>query len=503
MNEPALELRRLSKTFGGQQALRDVDFAVRAGEVHGLLGQNGSGKSTLIKVLAGFHRPDPGARLRIFGTEVPLPIPPGGFRRYRISFVHQNLGLVPALTVLENLLIARFATTDRWRIDWPREAAAARATFARYGLDIAPLAAVSRLSSVERALVAIVRAVEEAGEGSGVLVLDEPTPFLPRRDVERLFALIRRLAARGAAVIFVSHDIDEVLEITERVTVLRDGQVVGRLVTAESSRDDIVRMIVGRALEAPGPRPPPASGAPTIRVCDLAGGQLHGLSLELRRGEIVGLTGLLGSGYEQVPYLLYGALAASAGELALGGRTFDLRRLSPTAALGAGMVLIPGDRPVAGGVPALPIVDNLALPALGTRFAPWLLRRSAIVAHARRLGETFGIVPNRPELPLSALSGGNQQKVVLAKWLQLDPALMLLDEPTQGVDVGARRTIFRAIRDAAERGTAILCASSDADQLAELCDRVVVLAHGRIVTEIARPALDKHAVVAACYGGTA
>ncbi len=195
MNDLALEVRGLSKTFGGQRALREVDFTVRAGEVHGLLGQNGSGKSTLIKVLAGFHRPDPGASLRIYGEAVPLPVPPGGFVRYGLSFVHQNLGLVPALTVLENLLVTRLATSERWRIDWRREAEAARATFARYELDIEPLAILSRLSSVERALVAIVRAVEGAGHGRGVLVLDEPTPFLPRRDVERLFALIRRLAA--------------------------------------------------------------------------------------------------------------------------------------------------------------------------------------------------------------------------------------------------------------------------------------------------------------------
>ena len=500
MSGTALEVSNLSKNFGGQRALRGVDFAVLAGEVHGLLGQNGSGKSTLIKVLAGFHQPEPGARLLVYGRDVKLPVPPGGFRRLGLSFVHQHLGLIPALTVLENLLLTRLATTDLWHINWPAAAAAARATFARYGLAIDPTARLARLSSVERALVAIVRAVEEAGGARAVLVLDEPTPFLPRRDVDRLFALMRQLAAAGAAVVFVSHDIDEVMEITDRVTVLRDGQVAGTLNTAQTDRDTVVRLIVGRALTAAAPRTPVPEAAPAVRVLDLSGGQVDMLSLALQPGEVIGLTGLLGSGYEQVPYLLYGALPVRRGRLVLADRTIDLGRWTPAAALRAGLVLIPGDRPVAGGVGALPIVDNMMLPALATRFRPWLLRRPAMLRAARALGETFGVVPNRPDLPFAALSGGNQQKVVLAKWLQLQPRLVLLDEPTQGVDVGARQLVFRAIRDAAARGAAVLCASSDAEQLAEICDRVLVLARGRIAAEIPARALSKHAIVSACYG---
>ncbi len=503
MSETALDIRNLSRNFGGQRALRGVDFAVLAGEVHGLLGQNGSGKSTLIKVLAGFHEPEPGARLLVFGQEVKLPVPPGGFRRLGLSFVHQHLGLIPTLTVLENLLLTRLATTQMWRIDWAAAAAAARATFARYGLAIEPTMLLGRLSSVERALVAIVRAVEEAGGTRAVLVLDEPTPFLPRRDVERLFVLMRQLAAAGAAVVFVSHDIDEVMEITDRVTVLRDGQVAGTLVTAQSDRDTVVRLIVGRTLTAAAARKSVPATAPAVRVQDLSGGQVERLSLDLQPGEVVGLTGLLGSGYEQVPYLLYGALPARHGRLVLSAGTatvIDLGHWTPAAALRAGLVLIPGDRPVAGGVGALPIVDNMMLPALATRFRPWLLRRPAMLRAARALGETFGVVPNRPEFAFAALSGGNQQKVVLAKWLQLQPRLVLLDEPTQGVDVGARQLVFRAIRDAAARGAAVLCASSDAEQLAEICHRVLVLARGRIAAEIAGPALGKQAIVSACYG---
>ncbi|WP_428483416.1 sugar ABC transporter ATP-binding protein [Rhodopila sp.] len=510
MTAPALAFSGLSKTFGGQQALRSVNFAVAPGEVHGLLGQNGSGKSTLIKILAGFHAPDPGATLSIAGQDVPLPLPPGGVRAFGVAFVHQHLGLIPPVTVLENLLLTRLSGRGglrrRWAINWPRERAAARRLFERYELDIDPAVTLSRLSSVERALVAIVRAVEEtaaghARSGHGVLVLDEPTPFLPRADVDRLFTLIRRVVANGASVIFVSHDIEEVLEITDRATVLRDGQVAGVLATADATRDTLVGMIIGRQLKA-GPSRAVAigSGPAAVAIANLSGGQVAEMSLSLRAGEIVGLTGLLGSGYEQVPYLVYGALQARAGTLTLGAERIDLTALTPAAAIAAGLVLIPGDRPVAGGVGALPIVDNVTLPALVSRFRPFLLRRGAMVTASRLLGEHFGVVPNRPMLPLASLSGGNQQKVVLAKWLQLTPKLILLDEPTQGVDVGARQTVYQAIRDAAATGACVLCASSDAEQLAEICDRVVVLGRGRIAAELTPPTLSKHAITECCYG---
>ncbi len=514
MTPPALEFAGLSKTFGGQQALRAVDFSVAAGEVHGLLGQNGSGKSTLIKILAGFHAPDPGATLRIGGQEVPLPLPPGGVRPFGVAFVHQHLGLIPPVTVLENLLLTRLSgrggIARPWAIDWAKERSAARRLFERYDLDIDPGVPVSRLSSVERALVAIVRAVEEIAVGHarsgpkgghGVLVLDEPTPFLPRADVDRLFTLVRRVVANGASVVFVSHDIDEVLEITDRATVLRDGQVAGVMTTADATRDLVVGMIVGRQLQAGPSRSVAVGGAPgAVTIANLAGGQVADLSLSIRAGEIVGLTGLLGSGYEQVPYLLYGATQAHGGALTLGSQRIDLATFTPAAAIKAGLVLIPGDRPVAGGVGALPIVDNVTLPALATRFRPFLLRRGAMLAASRTLGERFGVVPNRPVLPLASLSGGNQQKVILAKWLQLSPKLILLDEPTQGVDVGARQTVYQAIRDAAATGACVICASSDAEQLAEICDRVVVLGRGRIAAELTQPALSKHAITECCYG---
>src|SRR5271156_4013411 len=300
----ALLLTGLTKTFGGQRALDDATLEVAQGEVHGLLGQNGSGKSTLIKILAGFHAPDPGGRLTICGVDVPLPLAPGAFRHHRISFVHQHLGLIPALTVLENMLIGRLAASRSIAIDWNRERRKVAARFEAYGLSIDPNRKLADLSPVQRALLAIVRATDEMesgdGSGNGLLVLDEPPPFLPRRDVDQLFDVVRSVVRTGASVIFVSHDIDEVLEITDRATVLRDGQVAGVMVTANATRDAVVSMIVGRRLQPGAPRSVAVGQGPAaVTVEKLSGAQVTDISLSLRSGEIVGLTGLLGSGYEQ------------------------------------------------------------------------------------------------------------------------------------------------------------------------------------------------------------
>ncbi len=504
MAAEALAFRNLSKSFGGQRALDGVDFHLRRGEVHGLLGQNGSGKSTLIKILAGYHAPDAGSALSVRGESVPLPLPPGRFRALGISFVHQHLALTPTLSVVENLLIGRLAASRALALSWSAEAARARAVFARYGLDLDPLAPVAKLSAVERALLAIVRAVEEmraaAPQRGGVLVLDEPTPFLPRRDVERLFALIRGVVAEGASVVFVSHDVDEVLEITDRATVLRDGRVAGSIETRGASKADLVRLIIGRDLEPLVNGPPPAAArADAIRAEAVSGDFINDLSLAIGRGEVVGITGLLGSGYERVPYLLYGGQPARRGRLVIGADELDLAAITPARAIGAGIVLIPGDRATSAAIGTLPITDNVTMPVLDTVFRAWALSRRGMAQLAGELGRRFEVVPNRPALPLSALSGGNAQKVVLAKWLQTRPRLILLDEPTQGVDVGARQNVFAAIRAAAADGACVLCASSDYEQLAMLCDRVLILSHGRFAAELAGGALSKERIAQACY----
>ena len=502
---PVLSVVNLSKSFGGAKALRGVSFKVMPGEVHGLLGKNGSGKSTLVKILAGFHAPDPGGALAFNGVAVSLPLHPGEYRRLGMSFVHQNLGLVPSLTVLENLRLAPLTSARTAFIRWSAERRAARQALSRFGLDLDPAQRVDRLTPVERALLAIVRAFEEVEAARavtglpGLVLLDEPTPFLPAEGVDRLFSLVRSIAAHGSSVIFISHDIDEVMEITDHITVLRDGAVAGELVTAEASHEQVVKMIVGRNLAAQPRRAPATASPPFARVENLAGRMLESSSLTIGKGEILGLTGLIGSGYEEVPYLLFGARPPRSGVLTLGDESLSLSDLNPRAAIARGFALLPGDRQGASGIDSLQIVDNMFLPDVSRFFRRFRMRNGAMEREARHLGAAFEVHPNDPRLKLSALSGGNAQKVLIARWINRSPLLLLLDEPTQGVDVGTRQQIFAALREAAAGGMTVICASSDSEQLAEICDRVLVFAKGSIWAEISGEAITKDGIAEACY----
>ena len=388
---PALSLRHLSKRFGGEQALDDVSLDLLPGEVLGLLGQNGSGKSTLIKVLAGFHVPEPGAELQIHGEVVKLPVPPGTTEREGLAFVHQHLGLVTSLTVLENLRMNTIANHTRWWVNWREESRRARETFTRFGLSIDPDARVADLPQVERALVAIVRAfeaVQSPGRAhAGILVLDEPTPFLPTAGVEQLFSLVRAIVRDGASVIFVSHDVDEVKQITDRATVLRDGRLAGTLVTAEATHEDFIELIVGRRIELFHTQPHDLSTAPiAVAVRDVSGGALTGVSLDIRRGEILGFAGLIGSGFDDLPYLLYGARTATSGTMLLPDKgERSLRAMSPHAAIADGITLLPSDRLGAAGIGALSVADNVSLPVLHL-FRSLLLDWGAIFDRAAALG---------------------------------------------------------------------------------------------------------------------
>ena len=510
---PALAASGLSKSFGGARALDDVSLSILPGEVHGLLGENGSGKSTLIKILAGYHAPDHGGQLSVHGREVHLPLDPGRFRELGLSFVHQDLGLVPSLSVLENLRIDRIAQPrNRWYVSWRRERALARALFAEYGVSIDPGARVGELPQVQRALLAIVRAVAAMrGEGAerqhGVLVLDEPTVFLPRADIEHLFALVREIAATGSSVLFVSHDLDEVREITDRVTVLRDGRVHGTVETARTSEAELVELIIGRRLEALA-APAAAAGPPApvthrVSLRGLTGAPLSDVSLDVRGGEVLGLTGLVGSGFDDLPYFLFGARQAQAGELEIDGRRHQLASLTPSRAIAAGIALLPGDRQGEGSAGSLSVLDNLTIGALSEYFNHAWLERRRMRREARPLLNAFDVRPNEPAMTYGSLSGGNQQKVLLAKWMRPEPALLVLHEPTQGVDIGAREQIFSIIREAAERGMSVLCASSDHEQLALVCDRVVVFGRGRPVRELTGSDLTKERIAEQCYGSAA
>ncbi|SLN25515.1 sugar ABC transporter ATP-binding protein [Roseisalinus antarcticus] len=505
---PTVHLRHVSKTFGATLALDDVSIEVHPGEVHGLLGTNGSGKSTLIKVLAGFHAPDAGGSMKFNGEDVRMPLQPSDFRRLGMSFVHQNLGLVPSLTVLENLRLSHIALARGGFINWPREKAAATATLERYGLDIPHWRRIDELSAVNRALVAIIRAFEDIREECertgkpGLVLLDEPTPFLPGEGVARLFDLVRQIVATGSSVIFISHDIDEVMEITDRVTVLRDGKVSGEIDTADATRDRMVELIIGRTLVsgASVPADRMAVRKPFAAVKGLGSPSIPPLDLTIGKGEILGLTGLIGSGFDQIPYLLFGADNGTTGTLQIeDAPPVALSTRTPAKSIESGFALLPGDRMGRSGVGSIPIYENMLLPDIDAFFRGFVLRGGAMRRKAYDLGRDFEVRPNDPQKNLAALSGGNAQKVLIARWMNLAPKLLMLDEPTQGVDVGTRANIFAALKAASDDGMSILCASSDAEQLAEICHRVLVFARGRLVEELVGADVNKDRIASACF----
>lgn len=506
----ALVVKSLSKTFGGEHALQDVTLAIRTGEIHGLLGENGSGKSTLIKILCGYHAPDSG-ELEIEGRPVPLPLAPGAFQDLALGFVHQDLGLVSSLTVVENLRLADLARNGgRLWISWAAERRKARETFRRYGLELDPAEQVGNLRPIERALVAIIRAVEDLARSAsagvptrGVLVLDEPTVFLPKTGTDQLFSLMRDLAHHGASVLFVSHDLDQMREVTNRITVLRDGRVVGTVETAATDEKQLIEMIIGRRLAALSSRRNRTVREVNGEVQNIRTDTLAGVSFSLHLGEILGVTGLAGSGFEDVPYALFGAHANGSGTLELGGVTFDVRALTPARAINSGMALVPADRTRDGSVGSLTVADNVTLPVLDRYFNGLALRRRAVRKDAQRLLRKFDVRPPDPTVTYSTLSGGNQQKVLLAKWLQLEPVLLLLHEPTQGVDVGARHQIFDLIRQATERAMTVVCASADYEQLGLICDRVLIVARGSIIEELIGEDVTKDRITEQCLNSVA
>ncbi|MGK5114220.1 sugar ABC transporter ATP-binding protein [Geodermatophilus sp. CPCC 205506] len=527
MTTTALELHDVSKTFGATRALQDVSMTVERGEVLALLGENGCGKSTLVKVMAGVYDPEPGARMLVDGGEVPLPLEAGASRDLGLSFVHQDLGLARPLTVLENLLGGAAARSgSRLRIRWRTEARKARAMLRSYGVNVDPLAVVNHLPPVEQALVAIARAAEElkqyrerTGASSSVLVLDEPTVFLPEEEVQFLFDLIRTIVASGASVVFISHDLPAVREIADRVTVLRDGKLAAVARMSDVSDAEIVEMIVGPAiakLDAFGhghvhgttqaatapPRTFDRSPDVGLHVTGLRGGQVRGLDLHVAPGEVVGLAGLLGSGAEEVPYLLFGARQATGGELTLGGRTVPAHKQQPATAVGMGFALIPADRRRDAIAPAVSVAENMMLLVVRRFASGGRLRNRRLRNAADQRAEALDVRPRRTDLPVGTLSGGNAQKVVVGKWLEIEPAVLLLHEPTQGVDIAARAEIYRVIKRATETGMAVVWVSSDFDELAAVCDRVVVVSGGAAAAEIPLEDITPESITSGVYGAS-
>ncbi|HVB04802.1 MAG TPA: sugar ABC transporter ATP-binding protein [Acidimicrobiales bacterium] len=498
-----VRLEHLTKSFGPRTVLNDVGFEIPAGKVVALLGQNGSGKSTLIKLLAGFHEPDAGSDSAVVIGEARLSLPlHEDTHGFRIAVVHQDLALLPTASVAENLLIDRLGKRAIGRLSWREVRARAQVMLDRVGAhEINPRAEVSRLRPVQRAMVAIARAMDELAAG-GLLILDEVTAFLTQDGVDQLFDLIREVASRGIGVLFVSHRMEEIWRICDRAVVLRNGEKVAEAAIEETSVDELVTAIVGQQLDWLYPEKHPVRDELRVRFRDVAAVPVRSFNLDAKAGEIVGLTGLRGMGHERVIYALYGEMPGCSGTVEIiGSDPYPLGQMVPRRAFGLGMRLVPSERLLNGAVGAATVRENASLPSLEQFVRAFALNKRAEREWASALVCNYGVTPADCEAIYSSLSGGNQQKVLVARWLETAPAILLLDEPTQGVDVGARRDIFSRIVEAAQSGVTVLYSTSETQDLAELCHRVLVFRDGVVAGELRGNEVTEEAISRVCWAG--
>ena len=491
--EMRLAVTDISKRFGGTRALDRVSLHVGAGEIVAFLGENGAGKSTLIKVLAGVHDPD-GGTISYRGRDAT-----GHVRHLLpIAFIHQDLGLIDWMTVSENMCLALGYPRRLGMIDQDAAARRAAQALGQLGVSIDPHERVGRLGRTERSLVAIARALASDAE---LVVLDEPTASLPADEVARLFEVLRRLRAQGVGMIYVSHRLDEVFEIADRMVVLRDGRVVADRPVVGATARDVILAIVGREPSQVFRRSERRRERVRLVLDDLQIGAVGPVSCEVHAGEVVGFVGLRGAGQEAVGRALFGVHETAAGRILLDGITVS--PASPGEAMRAGIRLVSGDRVGESAVANMSVRENLFLNPIAagrSQFRPIRPRREA--AAARALGGQVGLRPNDPAMPIEALSGGNQQKVVMGRWLYLGGAVYVLEDPTAGVDVGAKADIYRLFDEALRAEAAIIIISTDFEEVANVCHRALVFDRGRVVAELSGERLSVSALLAAASAGT-
>jgi ribose transport system ATP-binding protein len=486
----ALAARNVKKSFAGTQALRGFDIELRQGEVHGLVGGNGSGKSTFTKILAGVHQADEG-EIECGGRTLSLTDQtPVDARALGLRFVHQELGIIPILNVAENLALGNgYPTAPGSRIRWRSLKRQARATLDRFGLDIDPRTPAADLSTPQQAMVAIARALQTVGEDErGILFLDEPTASLPPEEANLLLRSIRQLAADGHTVMLVTHRLDEVKQAADRVTGVRDGVRVDTIETKDMTESDAVQLILGRRLEATPKmeRPQPKAGAtPVLELRDVGEGRMRNLNMLVRPGEVVGIAGLLGSGRTEILELIFGVRRHTVGEVLLDGSPIPKPTPHRMRELGVGMV--PENRQAEAIFPDQNISQNIVAGKVSQYYGGWIKSRTLNREVAGDI-EDFNVKTPSAKAGIQTLSGGNQQKVILARWLREKPRLLLLDEPTQGIDVGAREEIFSLINRVTADGTAVILVSSEFEELTRLSNRILVLADGEIRAELSEAA---------------
>jgi ribose transport system ATP-binding protein len=488
--EPALAMQGVSKAFGKIDVLRNVDFTLRAGEIHALMGENGAGKSTLMKIAGGIYQNYQG-EVSVFGQVIRFASPRDASRA-GVAVIHQELNLVPEMTVAENIFLGNEKVRGLpFFVDKRFQGRAAARILETLNFQASPHAPVSSLRIGEQQLVEIAKAL---AQDARILIMDEPTSALSVAEAERLHAIIRRLSAEGAGIVYISHRMEEVFDLAQTVTVLRDGAVAGTLPAANASRRDLIRLMVGRDVQefltrhSEGASPGPHATSPVLSVRDLwlahpkptAGRPrlVDNVSFDVAKGEVLGLAGLMGAGRSEVLETIFGAQKlAWGGRVIVDGKALTIR--SPADAKRAGLALVTEDRKRDGLVLDAGVDFNLALPVMKRLAATVFVSRKAEKSLAERQIQSLGIRTRGPRQAAGTLSGGNQQKVVLGKWLETHPRVLLLDEPTRGIDVGAKAEIYRLIEDLKERGIAVVLASSELPELMALSDRILVLREGQ------------------------
>ena len=496
----ALSVRNATKIFGAQVALNDVSIDVNPGEVRALVGQNGCGKSTLIKILAGFHAPEPGTEVTVGGERLAFE-DPAASEAVGLRFVHQDLGLVGNLDAVDNMAMGQGYITNRaLTIKWRKERAKAKEALAALGYDINVKVPVAGLQMSERTAVAIARAMSDRGSPVKMLILDEPTANLPGAEAQRLYQLVRRVADSGVAVLFVSHHFDEVFEMAESVTVLRDGNHIITRPVEGLTEDELIELVVGRKLEEHNRDLADARehSEEVLVLKDVSGGSVAGMDLTVHRGEVVGVAGITGSGRESVAGLVFGGMERG-GEITVDGKVLPQNR--PDISIERGVALVPAERHANASLIDQTLRENITLVDPGRHMTMGILRRRPERADVRIWLDKLTVKPGgQTEFTMAQLSGGNQQKVILARWLRQEPEVLVLDEPTQGVDGGAKADIHKLIDEAAAQGTAVLVCSTDHEELVRVCDRVVIMRRGRAAEILRGDQITADSITAATIG---
>ncbi|MEZ0327002.1 MAG: sugar ABC transporter ATP-binding protein [Fimbriimonas sp.] len=483
----------LRMSFGGVEVVKGVDIELRPGEVNAIIGENGAGKSTVAKLLAGVYRPT-GGSIAVGGSEVVLQSPRHAISR-GIALIHQEPLTFPDLDVAENIFVGH-QPSSRFGLDWRRMRTQAQAILDSLGVKLDPRAKVGGLSVADQQMVELAAALSHDAK---VFLFDETTASLTPKEVEELFVIIRRLREQRCAIAFVSHRLDEVLAISDRITVMRDGDKVGELTPASTSVDEIVRLMVGRALATSEPRTMHGDGDVALEVRGLTvPGRVKSVSFQISSGEIVGLAGLVGAGRTDVARAIFGIAKPSSGTLLVSGK--EVRINNPRQAMKLGLALVPEDRQHEGLLMPMSITRNATLAILRQLATAGWVRDRAANDLTEREADKLQLVRRSTDQTVAELSGGNQQKVVLAKWLVTKPSILILDEPTRGVDVGAKAEVHRLIRELAAQGLAVLMISSDLSEVLEMSDRILVMREGRLAGELPRGAPAEAVMQAAATG---